>query len=467
METFFYIAAFTLYFCILTAIGIFFYHRNKTAKDFIIGDRSMNYWVTAIAAQASDMSSWLFLAFPAAVYANGIFELWTAFGLVFFMFLNWHFIAPKIRIATEQYNSMTISSYLSSRFSDDSGIIRMLSAFMTIVFFTFYISSGLVGMGRIFEGTFGISYTTGILIGLLSALGYTLMGGFFAVAWCNVFQGIFMLVMLLIVPLYAYFIVGGAQPIIDAAAEHNVSLALFPSGTSIAHSLALVGGWGLGYFGQPHILIYFMGIDDPKKIRYAKYVGIGWMILALCAAACVGLVGLAYFTQHIPNAELLFVYLAKDLFIPIIAGFVLCGIFAATLSTMNSHILISGSVLAEDVYKKIFQHHASSQRVVFASRVGAIVVSAIAVNIAWSNSNSIYNLVNYAWAGLGSSFGPVLIAALYSKKVTKWGAIAGIVSGGVTAGLWPYYSTNILPLVPGFAASFIALIIVSAFTHKK
>jgi sodium/proline symporter len=338
---------------------------------------------------------------------------------------------------------------------------------MTLLFFTFYISSGLVGMGRIFEGTFGISYGAGILIGLLSALGYTLMGGFFAVAWCNVFQGIFMLVMLLLVPIYAYFVIGGAQPIIDAAAAHNISLHLFTSGSSIAHSLALIGGWGLGYFGQPHILIYFMGIDDPKKIRYAKYVGIAWMIIALAAAACVGLVGIAYFDTGIANSELLFVYLAKDLFIPIIAGFVLCGIFAATLSTMNSHILISGSVLAEDLYKKIYATHASSQRVMLASRIGAVLISIIALKIAWSNNNSIYSLVNYAWAGLGSSFGPVLIASLYSTKITKWAAIAGILSGGFTAGLWPYINTSILPLVPGFIVSSIVIIIVSMFTTKK
>lgn len=464
-----FIFAFSIYFCVLTAIGLFFYRRNKNAKDFMLGDRSMNYWVTAIAAQASDMSSWLFLAFPAALYTKGMFEIWTAIGLIFFMFLNWHFIAPKIRVATEKYNNLTIASYFSSRYHDDSGSIRVISATMSLLFFTFYISSGLVGMGRIFEGTFQITYFHGVLIGLLAALVYTIIGGFFAVAWCNLFQGIFMLIMLLIVPVYGYFLVGGASSIIDAAHAQHVSLNLFPSAYSLMQSLLLIGGWGLGYFGQPHILVYFMGIDDPKKIRFAKYVGISWMILALSAAAAVGLVGIAYFPHGLANSELLFVIMAKQLFTPIIAGFVLCGIFAATLSTMNSHILISGSILAEDVYKKIFHPHASSVHVMLVTRIGILLISGIALCIAANNSNSIYDLVNYAWAGLGSSFGPLLIASLYTKWVTKQGAIASILIGGFTAGLWPYLTSSIMPLIPGFAFSCIALIGVSLLTqtHKN
>jgi sodium/proline symporter len=429
--------AFGIYFCILTAIGIIFYHRNKNSKDFMLGDRSTNYWVTAIAAQASDMSSWLFLAFPAAIYARGMIEIWTAAGLIFFMFLNWHFIAPKIRVATEHYNSLTISSFLSSRF-DNSGIIRFLVAFISLIFFTFYISSGLVGMGRIFEGTFNISYFSGIIIGLMAALIYTIVGGFFAVAWCNLFQGIFMLFMLLLVPLYTYFLVGGSSSILAAAHAKNISLNLFPSSYSIAQSLILVGGWGLGYFGQPHILIYFMGIDDPKKIRYAKYIGILWMIIALAAAAAVGFIGLAYFANGISNPELIFVKIAKDLFAPFIAGFILCGIFAATLSTMNSHILISGSIMAEDVYKKFLHPHASSKTVMAIARLSILIISLIALLIAMKNTNTIYDLVNYAWAGLGSAFGPLIIASLYVPWITWQGACAGILVGAFTAGFWPY-----------------------------
>ncbi len=460
--------AFIIYFCTLTGIGLLFYKRNKNLNDFILGNRSVNYWVTAIATQASDMGSWLFLAFPAAIYTRGLIECWTAIGLVVFMLLNWHFIAPKLRTATEQYRSLTLSSYFESRFSDTTGTIRIISAFLSVLFFTFYISSGLVGLGRLFESAFGIDYYMGIGIGVVTATLYTLIGGFMAVAWCDFFQGIFLLFMIILVPLYAFFITGGWSSISTAAQTNAIPLTIFPSDMStLFNIIILVGGWGLGYFGQPHVLVNFMGIDDVRKIRYAKYIGITWQIIALTAATFIGLTGIAYFGQGIENSELLFIVMTKDFFPSLVAGFVLCGILAAILSTMDSHILLSGSVLAEDVYKKMINKHATSRQLLWISRAGASFVALLALMIALDNSHTIYGLVNYAWSGLGSSFGPLLITSLYSQRINRHGAIAGIITGGIVSGIWPYLNATILPLIPGFSLSLVALYLVSLLTRKQ
>lgn len=462
------LTAFIIYFCVLTGIGIFFYTKSKNESEFLLGGRSVNYWVTAIATQASDMGSWLFLAFPAAVYSRGLPEFWTAIGLIVFMFLNWHFIAPKLRVATEKYNSLTLTSYLNSRFQDTSGTIGVLCAMLSTLFFTFYIASGLVGLGRLFESAFGMEYHAGVIVGLASALGFTLIGGFLAVAWCNLFQGIFLLIMILLVPIYALYAIGGWHVVTAAAHVQNIPLTLIPPSGNLLHILFLACGWGLGYFGQPHILVNFMGINDVKKIKFAKYVGISWQIIVLTSAACIGLVGIPYFMNApLANPELLFVVITKQLFFPLLAGFILCAILAATLSTMDTQILISGTVLAEDIYKKVLHPQASSSYIVWISRLCVIAVSAIALIIAWNNSNSVYDLVNYAWSGLGSSFGPLILTSLYSNYITRNGALAGIIVGGIVSGIWPYLNSSILPMIPGFSCSLLALFVVSMLEHTQ
>lgn len=455
------VSSFFIYFCTLAGIGAFFYRRTKTAQDFMLGDRSLNYWVTAIATQASDMGSWLFLAFPAAVYLNGMFECWTAVGLTFFMFLTWQFIAPKLREQTEKYQANTVTSYLSKHVHDSSGSVAVVSAAISLLFFTFYIASALVGMGRLFEAAFEISYQSGVIIGLAAALVYTLIGGFIAVAWCDLFQGIFLLIAIMLVPLYTFFVIGGIQPIVDAAHAQHVSLSLWPSGKSLLSSLALAAGWGLGYFGQIHILANFMGIDSVKKINAAKYVGITWQILVLTSSACIGLVGLAYFSHGITDPQMIFIALTQEQFFPLLAGFILCGIFAATLSTLDSHILVAGTIIANDLYKR-FHTNASSTHVVMVSRITSLSVCLAGLIIAWHNNNSIYNLVHYAWAGLGASFGPVLILSLFTHKLTRNGMLAGIITGACVSAIWPYFNIDVLSLVPAFTASFVSALIISS-----
>lgn len=460
--------AFAIYLSILIGIGIAFYRTNKNAEDFMIGGRSINYFVTAIATQAGDMSSWLFLGFPGTLFIGGMFKAWTAIGLVFFMFLLWQFIAPKLRVATEKYESLSLASYFNKRFNDTSGLLGILSALICIIYFTFYISSGLVGLGRLFESAFEINYHTGIIIALGAAVMYTLIGGFIAVAWGDLFQGLFLLCMIVLVPAYAITqLPHGWTSVVEAANLKNISLSLWPSSFSAFLSmLVLTLGFGLGYFGQPHVLVNFMGIDDVKKMRYAKYVGLTWQIIVLTAAALIGLISIAYFADTTINPDLIFIAMTKSMFPPLLTGFVLCGILAATLSTMDRQILISGSTFAEDIYTKLINPHASSVHLMWLSRAASLVFSGFALALAFNNSNSIYDLVLYAWSGLGSAFGPLVIGSLYWPRATRQGALASILVGSITAGIWPYFST-LQPMIPGFGLSMLALIFVSLATKNN
>lgn len=461
------LTAFVLYFGTLLVTGFYFLHMKRNSESFMLGGRSTNYLVTAIAAQASDMGAWLFLGFPAAVYTSGMSGCWIAIGLVLFMFLDWHYIAPKLRTHTEQLNSLTLSSFFAAKFGDTHGYIRLVSALFSILFFTFYIASGLVGLGRLFELAFEMNYHTGILLGLIITAIYTLAGGFLAVAWSNLFQGLFLLLVIVLVPLYAFGMIDGIHAIITAAHERNVSLSLFTPTHGIGNALNLMA-WGLGYFGQPHILVYFMGIDDVRKMHYAKYIGMAWQILVLAAAIVIGLIGIAFFNHGLSNPELLFITMTKTIFHPLFVGFILCAILAAILSSLSSQILLSGSLVAEDLYKEFINHNASHKQLVSITRISALALCLLSLGIAWNGSNTVFNLVEYAWSGLGSAFGPLVIAALYMQRTTSTGALVGMIIGGATAAIWPYVqSTNIMSIIPGFILGLITTIGVSHITRKR
>jgi sodium/proline symporter len=463
------IISFIIYFCSLTLVGLYFYKKNKNEASFALGNRSLNYWVTAISAQTSDMGSWLFIAYPAVVYTKGLFEFWTSVGLVIFMYLNWQFIAKKIRTETEKYNSLTLSSYFESKYNDKSGIIKIASAIITLFFFTFYIASGLVGIGRLFESAFGLNYSLGVILGLFVTLSYILVGGYLAVTWCNLIQGIFLLLVIMLVPIFALPHAGGIEGIKNVMLSKNMPINIWPNMATIWSFLSLTFAWGFGYFGQPHILVNFMGIKDSNETQKAKWVGIIWQILVLFAAFSIGIIGIAYFKTSLTNPEHLFVNMAKTLFSPFIAGFALCGILAATLSTINTQILVTATSLAEDFYKVVYKN-VSSKRMMFITRISTIFVALFALIFSLTNSDTIYNLVLYSWSGIGSAFSPLVILSLYTKLVNKYGAIAGIISGGLIAGIWPYFATPIPPMIPGFAISFLAILLVSLVTklyHKQ
>lgn len=459
--------AFSIYFSILLSIGIYFYRKNKNQADFSLANRSLNYWLTAISAQASDMSDWLFMAYPGIIFSQGLTEIWIAVGLVFFMFLTWHFIAPKIRIETEKFKALTLSEFFEKKYKDTSKNIRIISGVFCLYFFIFYIAAGLVGLGRVFELAFGLDYQTGIVIGLIISVSYTLLGGLLAIAWSDLFQGTFLLGCIISVPLYATSHLGGFKHLghtLQAFGSQYTSL--WPQ-AGVLGTIFAICSWGLGYFGQPHILITFMGIDNPQNLHKSKLVGCTWQVLALSASIFVGIVGKVMFLNALPNSELVFILMVKQLFTPFAAGFILCAILAATISTMNTQALISSSLIINDLYMPMRKTILSDSKKVFLSRLAVLVIPTLAMLIAWHESVSIFKLVIYAWSGLGSCFGPTVILSLYTKHLNRFGILWGIVTGGLTALLWPISSTTIPTLIAGFIINGITTLYISRITHNK
>lgn len=463
-------SAFALYLLTLIFIGWYCHKRQTSEGEFIMGNRSLNFWLTAFSAHASDMSAWLFMAFPAAIYVAGLTQAWTALGLIVGMFLNWQFVAKALRVQTEKFHSYTLPTYFENRFHDRSGVLRVLTAVMTVIFLTCYLSAGLMAMGFLFESIFGLDYYIGLTIATFVAVNYMFFGGYVTVAWVDLFQALFLLAMIMIVPIVGYFALpNGLQGIQAALTEKGISSRPFDD---MAIKLLLSIGWGLGYFGQPHILTKFMGIRDPAQMHKSKYVGMTWQILALGAATAVGYIGIGLFPQLLPNSELIFVEIVKTHFYPFVAGLILCGIIAANMSTMDSQILVCASVISEDFYKHLVHQKATTKDRLIVSRASVVIVALISLLIAFYRSASILDTVFYAWSGLGSAFGPLTLMALYSKITTKQGAIAGILVGGVVAGLWPtvnhlFTERTIPEMIPGFALSLISIYVVSWLTYKK
>lgn len=466
---------FAAYFCVLLAIGLISHHKQTSSADFIVGNRSLNFWVTALSAHASDMSSWLFMAFPAAIFLGGLSQAWIAIGLLMGMLLNWQFVAKKLRTSTEKYDSYTLSTFFGKRFNDTSGSLRILTALVALFFLTCYISAGLIAMGGIFESMFGINFYVGLTIASVVILIYTFVGGFITVAWTDLFQALFLLCMIILVPVVAFSkLDNGYHSILAAAEARKISLSFIPdlSFDSLLMIVFLVFSWGLGYFGQPHIVTKFMGINDAKNIKKSKYVGMTWQVATLSAAAAVGLVAIAYFDQGLANPERVFIEMVKSLFHPIAAGFILCGLMAASLSTIDSQILVCGSVFSEDIYKHIFKKHASPRELLAISRLGVVLISGLSLYFALSKNSTIQEAVLYAWSGLGCAFGPLMLMSLYSKTANKYGAIAGVLVGGIIAGTWEwmngYFTDLLIPaMIPGFFLSWISIYVVSRMTKEK
>ncbi|NGX31728.1 MAG: Osmoregulated proline transporter OpuE [Chlamydiae bacterium] len=450
--------ALVFYCAILFLIAIFSY-RKQTKASFLLGNRSLNFYVTALSAHASDMSSWIFMGLPAAVYATGLINIWTAIGLLIFMYLNWQFIAPRLRKETEKYNAFTLSEYFEKRFSDQKHTLSLITALFSLIFYIFYICSGLVGMGYLFEILFNIEYSIGLFIGILIATLYVFTGGFITIAWTDLFQGLFLLFALILVPILAQSDLGA----IDV--KNDFFRFLETAKSPMAYLLMF--GWGLGYFGQPHILIKFMGIKDPKDLKKSKYVGMSWLFLSVVFSCLVGLVGKKFFSPALSNEALVYVLMAKSVLTPFFASFVLCGVLAAIISTMNSQILVLSSNVANDLYKNFFHKQATEKQVVVVSRIAILLIGIFAYFIAFNRVASIYKLVLFSWSGLGAVFGPLVILSLYSKCITKKGAIVGVFVGACSVfifeGLNFFFEWAIPPLVPSF---FLGLLSIYAFSQK-
>lgn len=468
MQTY-YIAAFIAYFSLLLLIGLFFHRKQLSSTDFNIGNRSLNFWLVAISAHASDMSAWLFMAFPMTIFLLGLPHVWIALGLITGMFLNWQFVAPRLRMMTEKYNCYTLSSFFEKRYNDHAGYIKLLSAIVMLIFLTHYLSAGLIAMGYLLESLFGLNYMIGLSIALLVVMIYTFFGGYTTVAWTDLFQGIFLLFMIIMVPIFAYAKIDGWSAISTIAQQRNIPLSFSSDGSldAFVAVFSLAIGWGLGYFGMPHIITKFMGLKHAEEMHKSKWLGMTWQIIALGCAAIIGLIGIAYFPNGLETPEMLFVEMVKDLFHPFIAGFILCAVIAANMSTMDSQILVCGSIISEDFYRHFFKgRHLTDRKLLWVSKISVIAISLIALLIAFNKSATILDTVLYSWSGLGSAFGPLVLMSLYARNVNLYGAISGIIVGTVVVMIWPTLNPYItryelLPMIPGFFLSAASIYFVS------
>ncbi|GEK71483.1 MULTISPECIES: sodium/proline symporter PutP [Halomonas] len=465
---------FALYLIVMLGIGIIAYKRTSNLSDYILGGRSLGPWTSAISAGASDMSGWLLLGLPGAAYASGLSAGWIAVGLLAGTWLNWLLVARRLRVYSFRADdALTIPDFLAKRFRDNSQLLRVISAVFILLFFMFYTSSGLVAGAKLFDTVFGFDYTLALTIGTLAIISYTFFGGFLAVSWTDLIQGLMMAAALLIVPVVALTEMGGlggsAQEILAA----NPDMLKWFTDASTGEALSVMGivsslAWGLGYFGQPHILARFAAIRSEKDIPTARRIAVSWSALGLLGAMAVGLLGTVYMARDLGDGETIFMVMVNAIFHPVIAGVLLAAILAAVMSTADSQLLVSSSALTDDFYKAIFRKDATQGELVWVGRFAVIGIAVIAYLLALNPDSTVLGLVSYAWAGFGAAFGPALIMSLFWRRMNTWGALAGIVVGGVTVVAWAQISGGIFDLyeiVPGVIFAYIAIVVVSLVTE--
>ncbi|MDU7693456.1 MAG: sodium:proline symporter [Helicobacter sp.] len=551
------LTTFIIYAALMLFIGFYFYRQNSTTEDYFLGSRRIGPVVSALSAGASDMSGWLLMGLPGALYIGGLIELYIAIGLTIGASLNWIFVAKRLRVYTSVIsNSITIPDYFETRFDDDKHILRVICAVVTLVFFTFYVSSGLVGGAKLFEATFGINYDLSLSIGAIIIVAYTFFGGYKAVSWTDMIQGLLMMCALIIMPLAMIYEIKNPKNIADLISKSdNARISLIQkqeeipniinqapkdiakaaieisqiindmqdatfasrSGVEVAKSLeknakkVLEGGsdsinalnilredlsaiegqnlspnsrlnmfsgasivailsalaWGFGYFGQPHILVRFMSIRSIKDIPFATAIGISWMIISMIGACLIGIIGIAYinnFNIPLQDPEKIFIAMSQLIFNPWIAGILLSAILAAIMSTASSQLLVSSSTIAEDFYHRIFNKKASQKTLLIISRIGVLAVSIVAFLISTDRNSSVLSIVSYAWAGFGASFGSVMLFSLFWGRMTRLGAILGMLTGAIIVVVYKNFLSQFFPIyeiIPGFIGASIVIVIVS------
>jgi len=469
---------FAVYMIAVLSISFVAWFRNKSLKDYILAGRGLGSFVTALSAQASDMSGWLLLALPGAAYAFGMGYIWMVIGLAVGTYLNWLIVARRLREQTQHYDdALTLPDYFSNRFGNKTRLLRGISALMILVFFAIYVSSSFVAGADLFKSLFHVSYFWALVFGALTVMSYTFIGGFLAVAWNDVLQGALMFFALLVVGLLGLAFVGGFHGLEHTlnAVNNGLLHPFFNVGTNTSYTwigIASLLAWGLGYPGQPHILARFMAIKNPKGIAAARRIAMFWVLVALFAAMLVGLTGLGVVNHPLNgnDRERVFIYMALKLLPPVAAGICLSGILAAIMSTASAQLLVAAGAFAEDLYRGFFRHNAGRKELLWVGRMALLAVAVIAFFVGINPNSLVLGLVAYAWAGFGAAFGPAIILALYWNRMNWQGALAGIIVGGVTVLVW---HTWLLPLggffglyeiVPGFVLSGLAIIIVSLIT---
>ncbi|WP_053362569.1 sodium/proline symporter PutP [Bacillus sp. FJAT-27251] len=454
-----------IYLAGMMLVGIIAARKTSDLTDYVLGGRRLGGGVAALSAGSSDMSGWLMLGLPGAMYLGGMSEIWLPIGLSLGAYLNWQFVAKPLRVYTEVSNdSITVPDFFENRFRDHSKVLRVISAIVILVFFTFYTSSSLVGGAILLENSFGMDYTVALWVGAAVILSYTLFGGFLAASWTDFIQGILMFLALIIIPVVAIQELGGWSETVQQVGSIDSSYLNVYSGTTAIGVISLLA-WGLGYFGQPHVLVRFMGIKSTKEIPKARLIGMVWMIVSLFGAVFVGFAGIAYFADApLKNSETVFIMFSQVLFNPWVAGFLLAAILSAIMSTVDSQLLVSSSALANDFYKAIFRKDASQKEEMIVGRIAVFGIALIAILLGYNPESKVLELVSYAWAGFGAAFGPVIILSLFWKRMTRNGALAGILVGAITVIVWAQLKGGLFDLyelAPGFLFATISIIVVS------
>ena len=417
------------------------------------------------------MSGWLLLGLPGALYVTGLADAWIAIGLTVGAWLNWKFVAPRLRSYTEvARNSITIPSFFEARLRDNSRLLRVLSGLLILTFFTFYVSSGMVSGGVFFENSFNSSYRIGMLIVGGVTVIYTFFGGFIGASYTDMMQGLLMVTALIMVPVLGIFAVGGPAAMVETVTSVNPNAFSLIAGTTLVGVIS-AAAWGLGYFGQPHIIVRFMALRSAADAKRGRRIGIGWMVASMTGAVFTGLIGLAYFSAHpelsLDNPEAVFLQMAQILFHPMIAGFVLAAVLAAIMSTVSSQLIVCSSALVEDLALMVFKRELTPRQQVWLGRMGVLLVAIIAMALAWTQNDTILSLVAFAWAGFGATFGPIVLLSLFWKRLTAIGAGLGMVAAAVVVFTWQYTPWSALyEIVPGFAVNIVVSVLVSLVTPR-
>ena len=470
------IIAITLYMLLMLGIGFYSYRKSTSnSEEFLIGGRKLGPAVSALSAGASDMSGWLLMGLPGAMYISGLSSAWLAIGLTTGAFLNYIIVAPRLRVYTEVAdNAITLPVFFENRFKDKTQLLKLVSSILILVFFTLYTSAGMVSGGRLFESAFGLDYQIGLTLSASVVVIYTFLGGFLAVSLTDFVQGTIMFLALLLVPSVIIWQMGDVSAAMGTIQEKGSQYLDLWRGTTVVSIVSLMA-WGLGYFGQPHIIVRFMAIEKISDVKKARRIGITWMILTVGGASLMGLFGIAYMMEFDPEAmvkydaspelaETIFIYFSRALFHPLLGGFLLSAILAAVMSTISSQLLVTSSSMTEDIFKTFFKKQATPKAMLLMSRVSVLFVAALAFILSLYPKDSILGLVGNAWAGFGAAFGPLIILSLTWKKITAKGALLGMIVGGLTVLLWiylPHPFKDLYEIIPGFILSMATTILVS------
>ena len=489
------IIAFILYFVVVLGIGYYFYHKTHSMEDYVLGGRELNPYVSAMSAQASDMSGWLLLGLPGAIFVAGLGEIWIGIGLAIGSYLAWLFVAKRLRVYSEKCgNALTVPEFFSNRFRDEKGYLRLVSSIVILVFFTFYVTSGFVSGGNVFISIFGgdIDYKVAVWITAGIIVVYTFMGGFKAVCWTDFVQALLMLFAIIIVPLAALGHIDGGWDnmvnIVNHEVDHFTSLGWDGGKPITAIVLVSCLAWGLGYFGMPHIIVRYMAIKNPDEVRIARRVGTAWIVIALIGAALIGMIGHAWAVDNgiiVTNPERIFLeIIGSGMFATFIAGILYAALMAAVMSTADSQLLVASSAVTNDLYAKYAKGEHSDTKLMWISRGIVIVVALLAAIFAMDENSSIMSLVSFAWSGFGAAFGPIMILALFWKRINAKGALAGMLTGfivdvvwntffnagGIIPGLlkvdWCVWNSGLYELLPAFILALIAAVVVSLLTEE-